>query len=79
MNISFVQSCIRILCVLFGCEWLCTTASLPTEESQTLGSEGEWQAWKIMHDKRYADINEDQHRKEIWQANLKVSVNTNAL
>ena len=63
---------IRILCVLFGCAWPCTTGSLPTEETKKFGSEGEWQVWKIMHDKRYVDMNEDQHRKEIWQTNLKI-------
>ena len=69
----------RLLLVLFCCTRLFKAASLPTEQNPTFGSEGEWQAWKLMHDKHYVDINEDQHRKAIWQANLKVNVKTSIL
>ncbi len=74
------MSCVRVLFIsVLGCTWILATAALQTEQSNALGSEGQWRAWKIMHDKSYVNINEDQHRKAIWQDNLKVTPNTNIL
>lgn len=70
------MSCVRILFVLFGCAWIFSTAPIEAELTKPLGSEGQWQVWKLVHGKSYVDTNEEQHRKAIWQANLKVSLNS---
>jgi hypothetical protein len=70
------MSCVQILFVLFGCAWIFSTASIQAELTKLLGSEGQWQVWKLVHGKSYVDMNEEQHRKAIWQANLKVSFNS---
>lgn len=72
MNIT--TSC--ILFALLGCTWVSGAAVLPQAvQNEALGNEGQWQVWKLVHEKKYGDIDEDQHRKAIWQANLKVCPN----
>ena len=62
-----------ILFALLGCTWVSGVAVLPQAiQSEALGSEGQWQIWKLVHDKQYGDVEEDRHRKTIWLANLKV-------
>ena len=40
--------------------------------SLSIGSEAEWDAYKIKYEKEY-EGREDERRKEIWRNNLKVS------
>ncbi len=40
--------------------------------SLSIGSEAEWDAYKMKYEKTYDGI-EDEYRKEIWRVNLKVS------
>ena len=62
----------------FSYAWLfIATASLPEEGDPSFGNEAQWLVWKTVHGKIYADTNEDDLRKAIWQSNLKVrSFNT---
>ena len=65
-----------VLLVVLGCMWT-WEAAVPGQalQSEPLGDERQWQVWKLMHDKDYSDIDEDRHRRAIWQANLKVCAN----
>lgn len=50
--------------------------STQAEITNKLGSEAQWQIWKSIHGKRYADADVETYRMAIWQANLKVSRNS---
>ena len=66
-----------VLYIVLNCAWLLGTRSVHAAEvyeEDNLGDEAQWLAWKLMFGKNYSNTSEDQHRKEIWQNNLKVSL-----
>lgn len=61
-----MNSLVALICVVVA---IASVRAAPAPEK--LGDEGQWEAWKSVHEKKYKNGYVENYRKWIWQANLK--------